>query len=118
MSAFGENLKFLRSQAGFTAAGLAERSGMSVNSINSYEIGRSNPSLRAAQRLADALGVEIKDLLFPSEEELDRAIVDARSDIAEKLAQLVQEMDKESAEALLRVAERLKPSSDRAKEKL
>jgi transcriptional regulator with XRE-family HTH domain len=60
---FGENLQRLRNSAGLSQAGLADRSGISVNTIQNWEIGRHQPRLDALPKLAAALGVGVEALL-------------------------------------------------------
>ena len=47
---------------GMTEKALAEKLGVSVQSVNSVVRQRENTSLRKLQRYADALGLELKDL--------------------------------------------------------
>jgi transcriptional regulator with XRE-family HTH domain len=60
---FGQNLQQLRNKARLSQAGLAERSGISVNTIQNWEIDRSRPRIDALPRLAKALGVELVCLI-------------------------------------------------------
>jgi transcriptional regulator with XRE-family HTH domain len=55
---FAERLRELRDAAGLSEAKLAERSGVSYASVHEYGLGRRNPSLAAAVKLARALGVD------------------------------------------------------------
>ena len=61
---FGQNLQRLRNKAGLSQAGLAERSGISVNTIQNWEIDRHQPRIEALPKLAEALGVAL-DALIP-----------------------------------------------------
>jgi putative transcriptional regulator len=45
---------------------LAKRTGISNNSIHGYVHGKIEPSLTNLYRIADALNVDIKDLLVPN----------------------------------------------------
>ncbi len=62
---FGENLQRLRNKAKLSQAGLAKRSGISVNTIQNWEIDRHQPRIEALPRLADALGVRLESLILP-----------------------------------------------------
>jgi transcriptional regulator with XRE-family HTH domain len=62
---FGENLKRLREAAELTQAQLAERAGLSLRSLQNWEIDRSKPSLAATLALAQALGVAVEALAAP-----------------------------------------------------
>lgn len=57
------SLKLKRVSCGFTQAQLAEKAGISQNSISIYEKGRSFPQRDTLDRLAKALGCEAKDLI-------------------------------------------------------
>jgi putative transcriptional regulator len=51
----------------WSQAELAERVGVSRNSINSVENGRFDPSLPLAVRIADAFGLRIEDVFERNE---------------------------------------------------
>jgi transcriptional regulator with XRE-family HTH domain len=55
--AFHTLLKRLREEAGLTQAELSERSGLSQTGISDLEQGLNQPTLKTAQALAKALGV-------------------------------------------------------------
>jgi len=56
-------MRELRAQHGWSQAELAERVGVSRQSVNAIEGGRQEPSLPLAFRIAQALGTRI-DVLF------------------------------------------------------
>ena len=58
-------LVVLRAERGWTQGDLAERVGVSRQSIISIERGRYDPSLGLAFRLAEAFGLQIEDLFTP-----------------------------------------------------
>jgi putative transcriptional regulator len=62
-------LEILRSQKGWTQQDLAERVGVSRQTIISLERGRYNPSIQLAFRLARQFEVTIEDIFIYSEEE-------------------------------------------------
>lgn len=55
-------LKQLREERGWSQEKLSEESEIHRTFIAGVEVGKRNPSLATLARLADALGVEIKDL--------------------------------------------------------
>ncbi len=59
---FGEQLRRLREQRGWTQAQLAERAGVDRVSIARYETAARAPDFETACRLADALGVKLERL--------------------------------------------------------
>jgi transcriptional regulator with XRE-family HTH domain len=67
---FGEKLKQLRLERGWTLEQLAARSGLSISHISSLERGtRTKPSFRVAVRLAQALDVPLWTFLDGPEAE-------------------------------------------------
>lgn len=62
MSFSGKRLQTLRQTAGLSQAQLAAKAGMSVRSLQNWEIDRSKPKVDALLALAEALGVELADL--------------------------------------------------------
>lgn len=60
--AVGHNLKVARAKARLNQEQLAERSGVSVAAIKSYETGAAGPLLETAYKLAEALGCTVNDL--------------------------------------------------------
>ena len=62
-------LEELRSKRGWTQQELAERVGVSRQTIISLERGRYNPSIQLAFRLAYQFGVRVEELFIYSEEE-------------------------------------------------
>lgn len=63
LRALGERLRELRGERGLGLAELALRSGLSRRFLTEAEAGRANPSLQSLARLAEALEVELPDLL-------------------------------------------------------
>ena len=63
---FGANLKMIMEEWKFSHKELARICGISVQSIRNYEAGNV-PTLRRLQCLADALEIEVADLLLPPE---------------------------------------------------
>lgn len=52
-----------RKEARMTICELAEKTGLNYNTISQYEIGVHKPRLENIQKIADALGCEIKDIV-------------------------------------------------------
>jgi len=61
---FGHNLSALRREAGFTQDRLAAEVHMGRNMLSRLEQGHRLPRLDHIVRLADAIGVQIRDLLY------------------------------------------------------
>lgn len=60
MKNFGEKLKGLREERNLSQKELAQKTGLSIGSIQGYEQGRYNPKLEAIVKIAGALGVDLK----------------------------------------------------------
>lgn len=61
---FGDLLRIARNRSGFTQAELADKCGWFTQRIGALETGdRDNPSLDTINRLANALGISVADLL-------------------------------------------------------
>jgi putative transcriptional regulator len=61
-------LKVLRAERGWTQADLADRAGVSRQTINVIETGKYDPSLPLAFKLAELFGTTIEEVFFPSVE--------------------------------------------------
>ena len=60
-----ELLKEARLKAGLTQLQLAQRAGITERCYWNYEAGKRAPNIYAGQRIAEVLGVDVKDL-FPT----------------------------------------------------
>ncbi|MGB7214875.1 MAG: helix-turn-helix transcriptional regulator [Gammaproteobacteria bacterium] len=61
-------IRALRAEKGWSQAELAERVGVSRNSINAIENGKFDPSLPLAFRIADVFGLKIEDIFLRDED--------------------------------------------------
>lgn len=59
----GPRIKWFRETRGLTQEELAGRAGVSQSYIARVELSKTSPSLKRLEKIADALGVEIKDLM-------------------------------------------------------
>ena len=59
---FGFNLRFLRKRQKLTLISLAEVLAISKSAVADYEVGKTMPPLDVCQKIAQTLGVSIKDL--------------------------------------------------------
>ena len=62
LSGFGGHLRFLRGRACLSQEELADKAGIHVTYLSGVERGLRNPSLRNVRRLAQAIGVPIREL--------------------------------------------------------
>lgn len=82
-----DRVRELRTGQNLTLRNLAEATGLSVSYLSDVERGRTNPSLKTVDLLADALGVSVNSLLTgvefiekPSEEDLPPGLRDLVND--------------------------------------
>jgi putative transcriptional regulator len=61
-------LRALRADAGWSQAALAERLGVSRQTVNAIETGRYDPSLPLAFAIGAVFGLPIEELFFPDTE--------------------------------------------------
>lgn len=61
MLLIGLKIRTLRRERKITQKHLALRSGISNTYLSDIEVGRTNPSLMTLEKIADALGISIKD---------------------------------------------------------
>ncbi len=59
----GQQIKEIRLKRGLTQEDLAERSGLGVSHIARLEQGRRKATIDTLQKIADVLGVQVKDLI-------------------------------------------------------
>lgn len=60
---YGENIKKIRKQKGFTQKELGQKLGISQAAIGQFESNKANPKMETIQKIADALNVSINDLI-------------------------------------------------------
>ncbi len=64
-------LRVLRAQRGWSQADLAERLGVSRQTVNAIETGKYDPSLPLAFKMAEIFGQPIETIFFPDREQPD-----------------------------------------------
>ncbi len=58
-----EKIRELRQARGMTTRAFAREAGISTETLNAIEHGRRRPSMRTLEKVAEALGVDARDLL-------------------------------------------------------
>lgn len=66
VASLGHNLRRIRTERGYSLAGLAERSGTAKATLANIEAGRGNPTIETVWSLALALGVAFSDFFEPA----------------------------------------------------
>ena len=66
----GTKIKEIRKQKGLTQKQLGDLCGMADSAIRRYENGNANPKIETLQKIADALGCDLVDLMDPDEYKL------------------------------------------------
>ena len=76
----GSRIRELRKAKGLTQKQLGERCAMADSAIRFYESGRGNPTHKTIERIANALGVHVLDLVGIGDEleKFEVAITDVR----------------------------------------
>lgn len=96
---FGRRVRFLRKAAGLTQEELAERSNLHPTYIGQVERGERNLSLTCIEKLADGLGVKMKELfVFP-----EKARESEQDKLRYRIKSIVNTMDAKS----LRMSEKV-----------
>ena len=100
LSRLGSKVRELRQSAGLSQEGLAERAGLHYTYVGGIERGERNPSLKSIEKIANALNVDIGELLVFQPKEKPASMEDAlRSEINELL--------KRKSQRELRLAEKV-----------
>ncbi|MBR2616449.1 MAG: helix-turn-helix transcriptional regulator [Clostridia bacterium] len=82
---FAEKLKRARKEKGLSQSALAERAGISLRTLQNYEMGKRYPaSMEIGLSLATALGTTVQELLSAGEESIVKAATPtAKAQLAE-----------------------------------
>ena len=74
---FGNRLYALRKKAGLSQAELGNMLGVTNKAVSKWENGKAKPTLDAARRLAEALGVSVNELLEapPEEKKITKIVI-------------------------------------------
>lgn len=69
MGLLGERIKTLRNEQELTISELAERAGVAKSYLSSIERNKqTNPSIQFIEKISEALGVSVNDILYDSDE--------------------------------------------------
>lgn len=90
---FNERLKMVRKENRLTQGELAERAGISVNSVRLYESGKVIPKIGTIIKIADVFGMSLNDFMLDdsySEESIDERIFFAEREIASRIRRSIK----------------------------
>lgn len=113
---YGDNVKALRKQRGYTQQGLANATGISQALISSWELGIREPSFEMAKKLAQFFGVPVSTLI--SESNADQDTVQAIADSLHQNPDLrllfdkTRKMNKQDIKAVLMVVKAITKERD------
>lgn len=113
---FGENVKYLRKQRGYTQQGLANATGISQALISSWELNVREPSFEMIKRVAAFFGVPISNLI--SDQHADQDMVQAIADSLHQNPDLrvlfdkTRKMSKQDIKAVLSVVNAITKERD------
>lgn len=93
---FSKNLKYYRLRAGLSKKALAQACGVTPMAMTHYETGDRRPDIDVVERIADALGVHLADLLKRRNSDLVFAHGDFRK--SSSMGKAEQELIRESVE--------------------
>lgn len=106
-ASFGDRLKSLRQSRKLTQAVLAERAGVTDETVSRVERGAFEPALSTAIALARALDTPLDALTGGAESDTHRPLPHPLAPAVQRLVDLVLALDSDAQMALLRMAELL-----------
>ena len=106
MAAIGERIALARLNAGLTQKQLAEKLGTSESYISQYERNKRNPKTDTIQRIAEALNVEIEELVDSETAKAIRGAIAEEKEmkIIEQLIVMIDRLDYDGLKAVLDAA--------------
>lgn len=90
---FNERLRMVRKENRLTQGELAERAGISVNSVRLYESGKVTPKIGTIIKIADVFGMSLNDFMLDdsySEESIDERIFFAEREITSRIRRSIK----------------------------
>lgn len=95
---FGMRMKELRKNRGLSQEGLAESVNISSKYLSRVEMGQHFPSIETLGKLADALGVELKDLFEFTH------TTDSTVELRDTLKKIIKDAEDEKLRLLVKIA--------------
>lgn len=105
-----ENVRRIRTERGLTQEQLAVMVGVNRSTITQWETGWSQPRMAAAQRLADALGVKVSEIIEDAPPAYAYVHIPELTADERDLLDLYRNMDNRARRDLLAIARSLSPA--------
>ena len=90
MSGIAGSISELRKQCGFTQKNLAEKVGVSIQTVSKWEKGISSPDINLLPAIADALGISIDRLFNRDRETVRQDIDESYREVADLIARRIK----------------------------
>ena len=101
LKAVGNRLREARGKAGLTQKQLGDRAGVKQSYIFELERGRTNITLNTLVKMADVLGMDIRDLLPQTgPAPLSLVVLERLLEVCERIASILSDRQKQDAELL------------------
>ena len=81
LNVVGNNLKSWRGVRGYSKKRVADMAGIIPQQYNDYESGKTEPGIITAQRVCDALGISLYDLMQGTENTVETPIDDSQEEV-------------------------------------
>jgi transcriptional regulator with XRE-family HTH domain len=99
---FGRRLRNLREMQGITQQQLGDKAAISYKYLGAIERGEENPSLKIIQKIANGLGVEMRDMFEFEHEELSQA------KLRKKIERLLKNADQDALQQAVKLLRALR----------
>lgn len=113
----GQTIQNFRKEKGYTQKQLAEKCGMATGTIQQYELNKREPRQEQLRKIADALEVELWEIVELDQMDLETRIQQIKKMVARLTPEGLKEFDKLATEALNRDQESIKKEQDEAAQK-
>src|SRR5574344_1803817 len=90
MSGIAGSIRELRKQCGFTQKNLAEKVGVSIQTVSKWEKGISSRDINLLPAIADALGISINRLINRDRETVRQDIDESYREVADLIARRIK----------------------------
>lgn len=99
----GDNLKKIRKNKKMTQEDFGKLVGLSTNTVQRYELGKRQPTIETINKIAEALGVSINELIDSdydkSKYELEKSLLEGSSNISNLVTSFENAAKEESIKA-------------------